>query len=347
MIRLTIIVLLITLEVYAQSPKFSFSKEFVKVRSTDQKNEISVFIGEYATKDELTTKKAILGNINQNSSYLTFTPLLPFQVNTTYTAVFNDDFFTFSIPLDANYNHLRVAEIYPKTSTLPSNFLKWYISFSTPVNPTHIYDHIRLINNTTKAKVDRAVLPLETPLLSDDSKLLTLWIEPGRQKRDLGPNTHLGEVLVEGESYTLAIDKNLKDTKGVPMNVDFKYSFRVIESDRTQPNIEQWRFILPKSNTKAPLIIHLNDVLDYGSLYHNLTIINNKGKVMDGVFAIETNKQQIVFTPSKYWNSDAYILKCNPLIEDISGNNLERLFDRDLQKGSKTPVLERKFYITN
>lgn len=186
---------------------------------------------------------------------------------------------------------------------------------------------------------------METPLLSNDVKLLTLWVEPGRQKRELGPNKRLGKVLEIGKSYTLIIDGNLKDDKGIPMKSDFRYTFKVSEADRAQPNINNWKFDLPKPKTKDALIIHLNDNLDYGSLTHNLKIYDNENKDVEGVFTIDSNNEKVMFTPFNKWKSISYVLKCNKLIEDVAGNNLERLFDRNVQEKSLAPTLERSFSI--
>ncbi|WP_299623014.1 hypothetical protein [uncultured Tenacibaculum sp.] len=348
MIRLGIftIVLLMTLEVFSQSPKFSFSQEFIEVKTSENIQVIKVYKGSFTSHEQLANKEAILGDLFKDESSLSFTPVLPFQLNTTYTAIVNDSFFEFLIPLKTDYKKLSIAAIYPNTLKLPSNFLKWYVAFSKPVNPANIYNHIMLINTKTKEKVDRALLPLENALLSNDGKLLTLWIEPGRQKRDLGPNKHLGEVLNEGASYTLLIDEKLKDTDGVAMGKTFEHSFRVVGSDRIQPSIKKWEFVLPKSNTNESLVIQLNDNLDFGSLHNSLEIINKKGQVILGSFNIKTNESTIAFTPNTSWKKGDYILKCDKIIEDVSGNNLERLFDRDITKKKTKPILERKFSIS-
>ncbi|MFY7670009.1 Ig-like domain-containing protein [Tenacibaculum sp. MEBiC06402] len=327
----------------SQSPKFSFTKEFVQVSNTSSGKELKVYKGAYKNSDEILSKKALLGNVSRTDKSIRFTPLLSFQENKMYTAVFENEIFVFKIPLNPNHEQLKVVDVYPRTATLPSNFLKWYVEFSKPVNSTNIYNHISLVNNKTGKKVDRALLPLETPLISDDGKILTLWIEPGRQKRDLGPNKRLGEVLKEGESYTLLISKSLKDIEGFSMKTDFHYSFEVIENDRESPNITRWTLELPKSNTQNSLIINLNDTLDYGSPYNNVVIVDEKGKQIQGVFSINMNEERIVFRPDNNWERTYYTIHCNKLIEDVAGNNLERLFDRDIRKEVKAPILELYF----
>ena len=84
------------------------------------------------------------------------------------------------------------------------------------MNPIKIYDHIRFLDDEGKP-IDRSILDLGAPLLSADGTLLTVWIEPGRQKRLLGPNRHLGSVFDIEQNYTLHISNTLKDAQGIAL----------------------------------------------------------------------------------------------------------------------------------
>ncbi|WP_299211238.1 hypothetical protein [uncultured Dokdonia sp.] len=334
------------MEGVAQSPRFSFTSDAVTLEISKNQNTptFKVYKGVLTAIDQTDGKKAVLGNLTESDTSIRFVPLLPFQKNSDYTVVCENEMYPFKIGLDTSYEYLHVETIYPNTTTLPSNFLKWYIRFSKPVNPSKIYDHIHLIDNNN-TEVDRALLPLESPLLSDDGTLLTLWIEPGRQKRDLGPNKLLGEVLVPNTSYTLVIDKALKDHQGIPMNIDYTHSFTVTTSDRIKPTITSWELRLPEAKTKDVLHINFQEILDYGSLQNTIQVLDGSGNEFEGIFTLHTNQKSIYFTPSNYWNKESYKISCKPVIEDISGNNLERLFDRDITLKTTPPLLERSFGI--
>ena len=331
----------------AQSPRFSFTSDAVTLAvSENQKTPtFKVYKGLLTAVDQVYGKKEMLGAFTQSGTNIQFIPILPFQKNSDYTVIYNNTTYPFKISLDVSYEHLHVETIYPNTTTLPSNFLKWYIRFSKPVNPSKIYEHIYLIDNKTNTKVDRALLPLETPLLSDDGTLLTLWIEPGRQKRDLGPNKRLGEVLITGTSYTLVIDKELKDHQGIPMNIEFNHSFTVSTSDRIKPVISSWKLHLPTVETKEPLHINFQEFLDYGSLQNAIHIVDASGNKLEGKFMIHSNQKSITFIPLNNWNKETYTIQCKQTIEDTSGNNLERLFDRDITLKTTPPTLELSFTI--
>lgn len=346
-IVLSLVLLLKTLEMISQSPRFSFSSDIIVLETSTntEKIQFKVYKGEYTSVTEVLHKKDIIGSFSNNEGEIRFTPLLPFQKGGDYTVLFKNELYPFKIQLEASYERLEIETIYPNAEVLPANFLKWYIRFSKPVNPSNIYDHLHLISNENGAEVDRALLPLETPLLSDDGTLLTLWIEPGRQKRDLGPNRLLGKVLVENTVYTLVIDKDLKDREGISIGVAYQHSFKVREADRTQPFITSWDVEVPEVNTEAPLRINFNEFLDYVSLINSLDIQDSSGKSLEGDFTIKANQKFALFVPSQEWNKGSYKVHCKPFIEDLAGNNLERLFDQDITVEKGEPVLELFFVV--
>ncbi len=340
----SILVLFMTLEMFSQSPRFSFYNDSI-VLATSKRNNFEVYRGTYTSPEDVINKKHIIGSFSHNTKHTIFKPIVPFQKGNEYTVVFKNEVYPFVIAIDENYDYLQVEVLYPNASVLPANFLKWYIQFSKPVNPSKIYDHIYLINTSDNTKVDRALLPLETPLLSEDGKLLTLWIEPGRQKRDLGPNRELGEVLILNKSYTLIIDKELKDTQGIAMQEKYMHSFKVGNFDRIKPSIISWKIDVPKVNTREALRINFQEYLDYGSLKGALEIVNESGTIIDGDFTINVNQNFALFKPAQDWGKGTYILKCDSIIEDLAGNNLERLFDRDVTVKKIDPILEISFVI--
>ncbi|MGV6832214.1 MAG: hypothetical protein ACWA5P_11720 [bacterium] len=322
-----------------------FSEDSVSIATSNTYAFMAVYKGKFTAEKQLFSQSPILGDVRYQNGYKSFYPLAPFQKETDYTLWFSGELIGFRIELNADFQVLQVESLYPNSDKLPANFLKWYVAFTKPINATNIYEHIHLIHTETNTEEDRALLPLETPLLSKDGKLLTLWIEPGRQKRNLGPNEHLGSVLNEGESYTLVIDKALKDIEGIPMKTSFEHRFTVTGADRIKPDITNWTFNLPKANTKDALVIKLNDHLDFGSLNNSLQITSKNGEKIDGKYEIDTNDQTVLFKPSNNWLKASYIITCNVIIEDVSGNNLERLFDRDISKESTSPALKRTFEI--
>ena len=57
------------------------------------------------------------------------------------------------------------------------------------------------------------------------------------------------------------------------------------------------------------------------------------------------NQNFALFKPTQDWDKETYIIKCDSIIEDLAGNNLERLFDRDITVEESDAVLEVTFVL--
>ncbi|WP_152538526.1 Ig-like domain-containing protein [Aquimarina macrocephali] len=329
-ILFVIIVFFSILEMYAQkSPEFTFNKEFITIKKDAKTSgNLYVYRGEIP-KEELSNVNPILGKLIQEKTVLRFIPLIPFGWNQKYTLVYRDAIEYFELDTPEEYKHLSVKSIYPSAKILPSNLLKWYIQFSHPISETYVYDHIRFINATGDT-ISNATLSLENALISDNGKLLTVWIEPGRQKRDLIPNTLLGPVFENGKTYKLVVLKKLKDANGISMQQDFIHSFRVTIADRVKPDIKSWKIQFPKVNSKSRLLISCYESLDYGSTLNSVTIINAKEEKIDGNWQYTDHESTLSFTPLHPWKKGNYKILFDTHIEDLAGNNLDRLFDSEI-----------------
>ena len=254
-----------------------------------------------------------------------------------YTAVYDKTFYPFEIAQSETYETLGVTEIYPSIRQVPANILKWYIRFSRAVNPVRIYEHIEFLDEDGNA-IDRSILHLGAPLLSDDGTLLTVWIEPGRQKQLLGPNQHLGSVFKPRKTYKLRIAGTLKDAQGVPIESTFIHTFTTTESDRVMPSLSGWKVQSIKSGQNTPLKITCDEQLDYGSLIDAFSVIQDN-KEVNGTLTYDSELNTIYFTPSDNWKKGTYTISLEHQLEDLAGNNLIRLFDRPLHqnKSNITP----------
>ncbi|WP_074406270.1 MULTISPECIES: Ig-like domain-containing protein [Aquimarina] len=340
-ILFVLIVFFTVLEVYSQtSSEFTFNKEYVTVKKeVKTSGNFHIYRGE-VPKDELSNVNQVLGKLIDEKTALRFTPLTPFGWGQKYTLVYGDTIEYFALDIPEEYKYLSVTSIYPSAKTLPSNLLKWYIQFSHPINETHIYDHIRFINAIGDT-LPRAALSLENALISDHGKLLTIWIEPGRQKRDLIPNRQLGSVFKNKNTYKLVVLKKLKDTNGISMKGNFTHSFQVTIADRIKPDVNSWKIQSPKVNSKSRLLILCHESLDYGSIQNSVTVINAKEEKIDGNWQYTDHESILSFTPSNPWEKGNYKILFDAHIEDLAGNNLDRLFDSEITDTKNTLHLSK------
>ncbi|MDH7445543.1 Ig-like domain-containing protein [Aquimarina sp. 2201CG14-23] len=325
-----IVCLGLTPKVYPQNSKdITFDLNLVTIaKKLSTSNSVLVYKGQIS-EHQLSDATPILGKVVEKQEYIQFVPMVPFVLDQKYTLVYDNIIDYYTIPIPPNYLYPQIKEIYPSASTLPSNLLKWYVRFSKPISDIHVYDHIKFLNASGDT-ISRAALPLENALVSDDSTLLTIWIEPGRQKRGLKPNKKLGAVFVVGETYTLLVSKRIKDTKGVSMQENYSHSFLITSSDRLSPNVKDWKIKAPVMNSVVDLEIQCNEAMDYGSTIDRIKIFNSDHIEIQGIWACRDKETLLAFTPIDPWKKDHYQILFDPSIEDLAGNNLERLFDSNI-----------------
>src|SRR5205823_102578 len=70
---------------------------------------------------------------------------------------------------------------------------------------------------------------------------LTMTFDPGRIKRGLTSNQNIGPPIMEGKRYTLVVDREWPDARGVSMVEGFRKPFRGGAAQRIPPDPKQWR----------------------------------------------------------------------------------------------------------
>ncbi|MDC0143576.1 hypothetical protein OAK45_03475 [Verrucomicrobia bacterium] len=289
--------------------------------------------------------EALLGETQAISGKVQFIPRFPFLAGQIYEAVFTDSSgqqtsieHTFPIRAAAP----RLAAVYPSGKILPANHLKFYVHFTEPMQRGKIFRHFRLINLSTDKPIDEPFR--ETELWSADGKRLTLWLHPGRQKTGVNLNLDLGPVLDPRQRYVLEISKNWNSEAGVPLKNSFRKTFTTTEANRTQPDPDTWKITPPKGNSYSPLIVNFQQPLDWALLHTMLTVLDARDKLFAGKTEVIRNETQWRFTPTQLWATGNYRLKVDWELEDFAGNNLERLFEVNLNKSTE-PTFARPRYL--
>ena len=238
----------------------------------------------------------------------------------------------------------EIVAVYPALDTLPENLLKFYIKFSKPMQEGNAFDHIHLIRNDDDTL--SSVFP-DLELWNNERTLLTLWLDPGRIKRNLQPNKVLGPPLNKGSRYQLVINKHWQDAEGMLLKQNFTRNFFTGLRDSVSPDVEAWTIDLPKSKTKEQLVISFQESLDHVLVENTLSITDLTGNEIKGKFLANDYGTKAFFIPDDEWEPGIYQLQIESRLEDLAGNNLDRLFDTDLSqkpKGSKE-TYRRQFEI--
>ena len=266
----------------------------------------------------------ILGTQNRNI----FTPRFPLTPGVSYRAVFTP---AQGPPVTHRFTIARtntkpavVEQVFPTTSTLPENQLKFYLHFSAPMSKGEAYRHIQLLD-ASRQPTQLPFLELDEELWDRDARRLTLFFDPGRIKRGLVPHNEAGAPLIPGQHYTLVIDAAWPDATGQPLSQAFTKHFTVVPADRTAPTLASWKLSQPKPNTREPLTINFPEPLDRALLDRMIRVKN-----VAGAITVEQHETRWLFTPTQAWRTGRYEIEIDSILEDLAGNKLNRLFDVDV-----------------
>jgi hypothetical protein len=292
-------------------------------------------------------------------SAVCFTPRFPFASNLEYEAIFYQE------ALSNNYNEVylpkapsntlrlifsistsnegipMVTNVYPTADVLPENLLKLHITFSQSMTRGEVYERVKIYDVYNKA-IEKAFLIVDEELWDEEMKSITIMLDPGRVKRGLRANLEMGAPLHAEESYTLVIDKGWPDQFGNRTTNIVKKHFTCIAADRKKPDAQQWSFCIP-TNRDSPLTIDLKESFDIDLLLHTVRIKDKKGNLIRGTTSILDHETKLIFENDGAWKNGDYTIEINPVLEDLAGNNMKRLFDKDNRYSENdTPVLLQK-----
>jgi len=277
----------------------------------------------------------LAGTYTVEGGSLVFHPNYPIAPGVHYRAVFQPPGGgspvekTFDGPHQDKTPFARVERVYPSANVLPSNLLRLYVYFSAPMGRGQASQRIHVLDENGKVLQGAHGLFLPGEELWDPNyQRLTMTFDPGRIKRGLTSNQNIGPPIAEGKSYTLVIDRDWEDARGVPMVDGFRKSFRGGPAERNPPDPKQWQITSPKAGTLEPLMVDFPKPMNYPLLQRMLTVSGVQGGVT-GTVSVDHHEAQWRFTPHAPWRAGNYELVVDTAIEDLGGNHIGQPFDID------------------
>ena len=292
-----------------------------------------------------TAGQPVIGDYSFKDNEVIFKPVIALTKGLKYHLyVRNELIGEITIPAISSANTPEILAVYPSMDTLPENLLKFYILFSKPMQKGDELQHIHLI------KDGRDTLPsvfLDLELWNNEGTMLTLWLDPGRIKRELQPNMLLGPPLIRGSHYQLLIDKDWQDAEGISLKGNLVKKFFTSSHDSDSPDEKKWTINTPKAGTNEQLVIKFNEPLDHVLAERTLSVTDANGNEVIGKLKVSDYGDTVYFSPESEWNSGDHVLNIESRLEDLAGNNLDRLFDVDLNQKRELPknIHKRKFEI--
>ncbi len=275
----------------------------------------------------------LLGSYGIEAGSLVFRPSFPLSPGVQYRAVFHPSGGGASIekifgePSGHVAPTARVKQVYPSADVLPSNQLRLYIYFSASMSRGEAGRRIHMLDANGKV-LPGVFLPGEE-LWDPSFQRLTMTFDPGRIKRGLTSNEAMGPPIAEGKRYTLVIDRDWPDARGVAMVEGFRKTFRGGPAERNPPNPKQWRVTAPKAGTSQALLLNFPTPMNYPLLQRMLHVAGAQGNV-DGTASIGAQETEWRFTPREPWSAGNYQLIVDVTLEDLAGNHVGQAFDIDV-----------------
>lgn len=290
----------------------------------------------------------IAGHYLVSDSSISFIPAFPFARGVDYEATFysaqlaknanevylpymNPSTLTLKFKLDATSTAPpSIVAVYPTADALPENLLRFHIEFSSPMTRGELYRRVRIFDEEGK-EIEKALLMVDEELWDDDMRSVTVMLDPGRIKRGLRANLEMKAPLIAGQKYKLVIEEGWKNSEGVATTNRIEKKFICYMADRSKPLVTNWQ-INPPATSHSPLVIKMGGMYDIVLLRKSIVVTDALGNAVNGRLSVAGHESEISFLPDRPWGKDKYTVLVNPKLEDLAGNNLVRLFDRDVME---------------
>jgi hypothetical protein len=241
-------------------------------------------------------------------------------------------------PLAAASSSTTVVDVRPSVSTVPRNLLRLYVEFSAAMSEGEAARCVSLVETRTGVPLPQALLSLEPELWDPSRRRLTVFLDPARIKRGLVPHEDAGYPLVEGGRVTLLVDRSFRDARRQPLVAGFERTSEVGRDLRGRVDPRRWSIgPRPPAGSTEPLVLTFDRPLDVGLLAHCLVVIDPAGAPIGGRAMASDDGESWGFDPAAPWALGRHRIRVDPVLEDIAGNSIRRVFDRDLDDPGDDP----------
>ena len=277
------------------------------------------------------------GRLVRDGADVCFVPRFPFVEGTTYTVVVDGTVAAVLVrPRLDRPATTEVVGIHPTANEVPRNLLRLYVSFSAPMSEGQAARHVRLVDDGGE-EVSGALLPTEHELWDGPRRRLTVLLDPARIKRGLVGHREAGYPLQPGVPFRLVVDDGFLDAAGRPLRSRAERRYQVGDDERHRVEPGRWTLAVAAHDPSAPLEVSFERPLDHGLLARCLRVIGPDGRPVEGSSAAGEQERSWSFRPREAWAPGEHRLVVDPVLEDLAGNSVDRVFDRDLTRAQDDP----------
>ena len=230
----------------------------------------------------------------------------------------------------------EVLGIYPSAASVPRNLLRLYVWFSAPMSEGSAAEHVRLTDDAGDADPG-ALLPNENELWDAEHRRLTVLLDPARIKRGLASHRAIGYPLRSGAAVRVVVDEAFRDARGIRLCGPGEREYRVGDDERRHVDPLAWTLTAPPADTAEPLEVGFDRPLDHGLLARCLRVVGPDDLPVEGSAEIGREERSWRLIPRRNWLPGIHRLLVDPGLEDLAGNSVARVFDRDLTRPADKP----------
>ena len=277
------------------------------------------------------------GQLERDGADLCFVPRFAFLDGTSYTVTVEGTPAAVLVrPRPERPAVTEVTGIHPTAAEVPVNLLRFYVWFSAPMSEGYAAGHVRLARDDGSI-IAGALLPAEHELWDASRRRLTVLLDPARIKRGLPGHQEAGYPLRPGEPFRLVVGDGFRDAQGLPLRVPAERRYEVGGEERRHVDPATWELAVPPAGTCEPLHVTFGRPLDHGLLARCLQVRGSGSKLVDGTTQTGPGEQSWQLVPSRAWAAAVHQLIVEPVLEDLAGNSVSRVFDRDLTRLEDQP----------
>jgi hypothetical protein len=277
------------------------------------------------------------GRLVRDGDDLCFVPRFAFLDGRPYTILVDGVAAAVLVrPQPVSTSTTQVLDILPTATEVPRNLLRLYVWFSASMTEGYAAKHVRLVDDAGNA-MPGALLQTEHELWDADRRRLTLLLDPARIKRGLLAQQQIGYPLRGGAPFRLVVDKGFPDALGKALRARAERRYEVGGEERRRVEPDDWVLTLPSIHTFESLRVDFERPLDHGLLSRCLRVVGPEGWPVAGTPEVGRDGQSWRLSPREAWARGPHQLVVNPVLEDLAGNSLTRVFDRDLTSPEDDP----------
>jgi hypothetical protein len=219
-----------------------------------------------------------------------------------------------------------VESIEPGGERVPANLLRFAVTFSAAMAEGSAAGRVHLLDEHG-SELTGALLEMPPELWDRGHRRLTVLLEPGRIKRGLQPNVQAGPPLSEGAAVTLVVDPGVRDADGSELAAGARRTWSVGPPIRSRVDPARWE-VRRAASASDPLTVRFDRPLERRLVLRYLRVEDARGDPVRGRAAVDADGLEWTFVPERLGGR---LLRIDGRLEDVAGNSVRRVFDRDLR----------------